>query len=209
MNRIVPTALAIGVGVITLMALFLDQPILVGFRFAFVDWAAIMAVFALILGAFNIVSIHLSRIRGQNAPYSAALILSFLAVLGIALYERSGPGGALMTSIFQYIQLPLESALMATVAVFLTLAGYRALRQRRSLAGPGWGLVILIVVALVTLAATIPLPGGLSNALATLKEGVIGGPAAGGARGLILGVALGAVATGLRLLTGIDRPQSE
>jgi hypothetical protein len=206
-NRIVPTALAIGVGVITLMALFLDQPVLVGFRFAFVDWAAIVAVFALILGIVNIVSVHARRLKGLNAAYSAALILSFVVVLTLALYEGAGPGGPLMMAIFQYIQLPLESALMATLAIFLALAGFRVLRQQH--VGGGLGMALLVVVALIVLVATIPWPGGISGTLTALKDGLIGGPAAGGARGLILGVALGAVATGLRLLTGIDRPQSE
>jgi hypothetical protein len=201
-KRVVPTALAIGVGIITLLGLFLDQPILVSLRFAFVDWATILAVFALLIGIGNIFSVHLSRLAGRNAPYSAALLLSFLAVLGVALYEGAGPGGPWMTALFQYVQLPLESALMATLAVFLVLAGYRALRQQRSV-----GMVILIVAALIVLAAALPLPGGLSGVLAGLKEGVVSGPAAGGARGLILGVALGALATGLRLLIGVDRPQ--
>jgi hypothetical protein len=93
---------------------------------------------------------------------------------------------------------------MATLAIFLAVAGYRVLRRQRSA-----GMVVLVIVALIGLAATIPLPGGISSALATLKDGLIGGPAAGGARGLLLGVALGTVATGLRLLTGVDRPQSE
>ncbi len=204
MNRVVPTALAIGVGIITLMGLFLDQPLLVSLRFVLVDWAAILAVFALLLGIGNIFSVHLGRLTGWNAPYSAALLLSFLAVLGVAIYEQAGPGGPWMTAIFQYVQLPLESALMATLAVFLVLAGYRALRQQRST-----GMVVLIIAALIVLAAAIPLPGGLSGVVAGLKEGLVSGPAAGGARGLILGVALGALATGLRLLVGIDRPQSE
>ena len=34
-------------------------------------------------------------------------------------------------------------------------------------------------------------------------------PALAGTRGIILGVALGTVVTGLRLLMGIDRPYSE
>lgn len=207
MSRIVPTALAIGVGAITLLALFFDLPALVGFRFAFVDWAAILAVFALILGVLNVLSVHLSRAlstEGRSGLYSAVLTLSFLAVVGLALFEGSGPGGPLMTAIFQYVQLPLESALAGTLAVFLVLAGYRTLRQRRSA-----GMVVLMIAALVTLAATIPLPGTAAGALATLKEAVITGPAIGGARGLILGVALGVVATGLRLLSGLDRPQSD
>lgn len=203
MKRILSTALVIGVGIITLLGLFLDQPSLVSLRFAFVDWAAILAVFALLLGTWNIFSVHLSRLTGRNAPYSAALILSFLAVLGVAVYEGVGPGGPWMTAIFQYVQLPLESALMATLAVFLVLAGYRAWRRQRSS-----GMVVLIVATLIVLAATLPLSREASGVVAGLKEGLVSGPATGGTRGLILGVALGALATGLRLLTGIDRPQS-
>jgi hypothetical protein len=42
--------------------------------------------------------------------------------------------------------------------------------------------------------------------LAELRSWIARVPAAAGARGLILGVALGIVATGLRVLAGVDRP---
>jgi hypothetical protein len=39
-----------------------------------------------------------------------------------------------------------------------------------------------------------------------LRSAIVQIPAVAGARGILLGVALGTVATGLRLLMGVDRP---
>jgi hypothetical protein len=49
----------------------------------------------------------------------------------------------------------------------------------------------------------------LWGALTTFKEWILGVPSMASARGILLGVALGTVATGLRVLLGIDRPYSE
>jgi len=42
--------------------------------------------------------------------------------------------------------------------------------------------------------------------LPIIKDWILDVPALAGARGVLLGVALGTVATGLRVLLGIDRP---
>jgi hypothetical protein len=108
-----------------------------------------------------------------------------------------------MVSVFTAIQLPVEASLMALLAVTLIYASIRLLRRRL-------GLVSVIFVVTIVLilfgAAPLPLLGYLpflSNDVRPIVAQVL---AAGGARGILIGVALGALTTGLRILFGGDRP---
>jgi uncharacterized membrane-anchored protein YitT (DUF2179 family) len=103
--------------------------------------------------------------------------------------------------IFNYIQLPVEGSLMALLAIILVFAGIRLLRRRSSMLS-----IIFIVTAIVILLATGPLFGISVPGLTELRAWIAQVPAMAGARGLLLGIGLGIVATGLRILMGSDRP---
>ncbi len=98
------------------------------------------------------------------------------------------------------ILVPGESALLALTAVTLLLAGMRLYRSRRHV-----NSVLFIVVALLTLLSAAPL---IYPPLVKTVMDFVNAVATGGLRGLLLGVALGTVVTGLRVILGIDRPQS-
>ncbi len=92
---------------------------------------------------------------------------------------------------------------MALLAVTLTYAAIRLLRRRLNLLS-----VIFLITALLTLFGTVSLPflgevPGLSGLVRPIVSQVF---AAAGARGILIGVALGTLATGLRVLFGADRP---
>ena len=99
--------------------------------------------------------------------------------------------------VFQYIQLPVESSLMALLAVSLAYAAARMLRRRLSPA-----TITFFAVAVLVLVKNTPI-GGAFN---WLTNWIITVPAIAGARGILIGVALGIIATGLRILMGVDRP---
>jgi hypothetical protein len=67
-------------------------------------------------------------------------------------------------------------------------------------------VVILIVVLLVLLGQVAV---GLFPVLTEIKDWILDVPAMAGVRGILLGVALGAVLTGIRLLLGVERPYSD
>ena len=76
-----------------------------------------------------------------------------------------------------------------------------SLRLMRAIAT---GLLVAMVV--LFLIAIMPTPFGTIPVLDQLILGVTGMISSGGARGLLIGVALGTLLTGLRVLFGIDRP---
>jgi hypothetical protein len=197
-------SLAIGFGLVALLGYFLPIPLLVDLREVLMRWALIVAAVALVVGVANLFTVHLRRINQAESGgfYSAVLVLSL--VLTAAVVAWQGPTGEWPLWVFQNIQMPLETSLMAVLAVSLVYAAARLLRRRLN------GFTVLFLAsALVALLGAAPLlgieipglhgPDGLRALLVSI-------PAVGGARGLLLGVALGATAAGLRILLGADRP---
>lgn len=167
-----------------------------------IGWAIILAAFALFLGIFNLAIVHLkkSKTTGPSRIYSIVLLISlFLTIIIVSL---SGPTGSFSLWIFNTFQVPVEISLLAVLAVVLVFSGARLLTRR-----PKWQTVLFLVIVLVVLLGSAPLfLLGEVAPLIALRGWLAQVPAIAGARGLLLGVALGTVATGLRILIGVDRP---
>ncbi len=198
-KRSVAIAIAISVGLFVLLDFFVQNAFIGLVKFVFVRWAIIVAAFAMVLGFFNVLIVHLNKILQfkQGWFYSIFLILAMMIVLILGLIE--GPQGSLTSLIFQYVLFPLQATIFSLLAFFVASAAYRAFRLR------SWESALLVITGVIVLLGQVPLWG----ALTTFKEWILGVPSMAGARGILLGVALGTVATGLRVLLGIDRPYSE
>ncbi len=194
------TAVAIAIGLIVLVDYFFVHPVLDALGAAFREWTIILTAFALLLGLYNLFSVHLLRVVRRNEPgagYSVLVLVTALLVLVVGLWFGL-PSGQ-MTWIFNNLYLPLQSAFFALVAFFLATAAYRALRART------FETLLLLAAALIVFIGQIP----LLNVLGGVREWVLNVPSMAGVRGILLGVAIGTIATGVRLLIGSDRPYSE
>ena len=195
-----PTAIAIGVGIVVLLDFFFTQSLLDAIGFVFRDWTIILTAFAVLLGLLNLVQVHVLRIIKRNEPntgYSILVLVTALTVFLIGLLF--GLPSTPMNWVFDNMYLPLQGAFFALVAFFLATAAYRALRARSI------ETTLMLVAALVVLIGQAP----LVNVMTQAKEWVLNVPSTAGARGILLGVALGTIATALRLIVGLDRPYSE
>lgn len=205
------TAIAIATGLIVLVGYFVELPILVNLRITILNWAIILAAFALFIGLFNLLAVHADKVRSKKKGgfYSLILILSMLVTLVLGLWLR--PDHLVLALIFNAIQLPVETSLMAMLVVTLTYASirllrpaqYAGLRRRNNLIS-----VIFLVTALLILLGSAPLPfiGSLPIVSDMIRPFIAQVLAAAGARGILIGVALGALTTGLRVLFGAERP---
>lgn len=197
-------ALAIGIGVIILLGYFVDWPVLVGLRILFLQWTVILTALAVFLGVINLLVVHLDHIgKKEHAAYSLVLVIGLLSSLGAGLVL--GPAHPAVQALFESIVIPGEASLMALLAVSLLYASIRLLRQRTDLLA-----LIFIATAFIVLLSSVPLPFGEIPGLSdTIRPYITQVLAAAGARGILIGVGLGILTTGLRILLGIDRPYGD
>jgi hypothetical protein len=207
LKRVLPTAIAVAVGISVLIALFTNIALFEGVGTYFIDAAVIIAAFALLLGVINVLRVHARKIQ-QGQPgslFSLVLIAAMLIVLAIGLPSLpgrpSGPSQPIVQWIFQNIQLPIQASLSALLVFFVVTATYRLLLIRT------FESAIMLLVVLLVLLGQVTL--GLVPLLPELKDWILAVPAMAGVRGILLGVALGALLTGIRLLSGVERPYSD
>jgi len=207
LKRYLPTAIAIAVGLFVLLALFLPIRFLDAIGAYFIDVAIIIAAFALFLGLVNVLRVHSRKIleRQRQWPFSFVLMASMLIVLVIGLPappgQPSGPAQPIVQWLFDNVQAPIQASLSALLVFFVVTAALRLLRIRNVESA------IMLLVVLLVLAGQVTI--GLVPVLPDVKDWILDVPTMAGVRGILLGVALGALLTGIRLFLGVERPYSD
>jgi hypothetical protein len=205
-KRILPTVVAVSTGIIMLLLTLLPVPGLSPVRTLLLQWAMLLGAFAFILAYFQLLRVHLARVRSAKRDKFTSLlvVVSALIGLGVVLTEgilkKGGGSGTASQWLLTNLLVPGESTLLALTAITLILAGMRILRARRTV-----GSVIFLLVALLVLLGTMPYLGILGEAAAWIQNV----PALAGMRGLLLGVSLGILLTGLRVIFMVTRPHSD
>ena len=185
---------AIVPGLIVLLGYFLPIPPIPTLRTTLLNFATIIAAAALILGVLNLASVHLKKVRsGGRGIYNLFLLLSLVLAFVLTML----PGNRWGDLIFTYIQMPVETSLMAVLSFGLIYALVRLLQRR-----PSFYNIWFIGIVVVSLASMAPVFGIPIPFIGDLIK-LLAGP---GARGILLGVGLGTVATGIRALIGADQP---
>jgi hypothetical protein len=199
--RVFTAAFAIAFGLIVLVGYFFPLEQLTDLRLLLIDWAIIIAGMAVLVGIFNLIAVQMEKIRmGQKGGiYGVLLIISLILTFGLGLIF--GPENQYMRLAVDAIIVPVEASLMAILAVTLIYASIRLLRRRVDVTS-----VLFLSVAVIFLIAIMPTPFSAFDALQQFILQVTGMFSRGGARGLLIGIALGTLLTGLRVLFGIDRP---
>jgi hypothetical protein len=200
--RILSIATAMVIGLLILLGYFFPAEDLLVLRRLLLEWAIILAAIAMFVGGINLLTVHVEKIRAKqkNGIYSFLLVFTLVTTLLIGLIPP-GPSGPFLGFVLDAIIVPAETTLMALLAVTLIYASVRLLGRRVELM-----TFIFLGMALFTLLAAMPLPFGKLPFLSDIQSLLLQPFVSGGLRGILFGVALGALTTGLRVLFGIDRP---
>lgn len=198
--RVITVVIAITVGILVLLGYLIPQ--LEYFQTLLLGWAMIMVAAAAIVGILNLVFVHADKIRRREKGniYSAILIIFLFGTFILGLIFP--PADLIMRLILNGVILPIEAALMGILTITLLYAVVRLLRRRADFTS-----IVFVLTAALILFGSATLPFGenipvISNLSAWVRQVL----AVGGARGILIGVSLGTLLTGLRVLFGIDRP---
>jgi hypothetical protein len=197
--RVLTAAFAVAAGLIVLLGYFFPAQ-LGPFRILLLDWAVIIAGMAVLVGIFNLVAVQMEKFRSgqKGGAYGILLVVALVVTFGLGLVL--GPEDPYMRLTMDAIIMPVEASLMAILVVTLAYASIRLLRRRVDVMS-----MVFLAAAVVFLILIMPTPVGALPGSQAIMD-FLGMFSDGGARGLLIGIALGTLLTGLRVLFGVDRP---
>ena len=200
--RVIAAAFAIAAGFIVLLGYFFAEQ-LESLRLLLLDWGVIIAGMAVLVGIVNLAAVQMEKFRAGQKGGSYGILLVVALIVTFATGFILGPDNQYMHLTMNAIILPVEASLMAILAVTLIYASIRLLRRRVDVMS-----VVFLVVAVLFLLLIMPTPFGplLGDGGNRVLMDFLGMFSHGGARGLLIGIALGTLLTGLRVLFGVDRP---
>ena len=167
----------------------------------FQQWAVIVLAFAYVLGVANVVRINVDIIqkRQRDWQYKIITVVALIGTLLVGLIGGITPGTFFNDRLYLQMYVPMSSTMYATLAFFIASAAYRAFRIRT------WQAGMLAVTALIVMLGRVPVGRLVWTGMPNLADWVMEVPNMVAQRAILIGAALGAVSTGLKMVFGIER----
>jgi hypothetical protein len=224
LKREVPLFLTAVIGLFMILSFFVPHQA-VSVPADFLQASAVILVgFGYVLGGMNALRVNFDGIykRVPGWQYKVVLVVSLIVTVAIGALDGCQRHGAFLEEgsrskwIYDQIYSPMTSTMFALLAFFIASAAFRAFRVRTTEAG------LLAVAALIVMLGRVPvgdlltdwffqfrwlpLPGVPHDLhLSSIQEWIMNNPQNSAKRAILIGAALGVMATGLRVILGIER----
>ncbi|MCK4666590.1 hypothetical protein KAU33_07565 [Candidatus Dependentiae bacterium] len=214
MKRSLPLAIVFIGGVVFFISYFvphyISEEILQ--RQIMVEWIKVISLFAFVIGLYSLIHLHVNKIKRKvdNWQYSILTLsgIGVMFIVGILLPEKFNGGiqqGSIYDWIFMNLQVPLQATMFSLLAFYITSAAFRAFKARSVEA------TCLLLAAVVVMLGRVP----LGETIRSITQGfldfpkwtqwILDVPNTATKRAIMLGVALGMMATSLKIILGIER----
>jgi len=164
------------------------------------NWAVVVAAFALGIGAYSLILRHGRMIarKGPLWPYSIILLVTMLVftVTGLVTGSITSPQ---YNWIYSSIVMPVSSTLYGMNAFFIASASYRAFKAK------SWEALVLLVAAIFLMLKNAPIGAVISPILPQIGGEIWDFAGATGMRALLIGIGIGTLALGLRVMIGQEK----
>lgn len=201
MRRSLPLTICLVMGVVMMIQFFIPHPVSVGFYDLTTKWIRIVSAFALVLGVGSLILYHLDRLQRRRPGwvYSIITLVALLVTAFVGLARGVKPGSPLQEVIFKNMLVPLNASMFAILAFYMASAAYRAFRARTKEAA------LLLIAAFIVMLGMVPIGTAIWGKLPEVAEWILSVPNMAAKRAILFGVALGAIATSLKVILGIER----
>lgn len=110
-----------------------------------------------------------------------------------------GKDGRVFIWVYDHVFAPCNATMFALLAFFVASAAFRAFRARNIEAA------LLLGTAIVMMLGRAPIGRAIDDSLPDIAQWLLDVPSNGGRRAIMMGAAIGAIATGLRVILGLER----
>ena len=209
MKRELPLLMTAVIGIFMILSFFVPHH-LVGVPADYLQQCAVIVVaFGYVLGGANALRVNLEGIarRQPDWPYKLVLVISLIAtvVVGLADGRRWQESGTASMFLYDRLYSPMQGTMFSLLAFFIASAAFRAFRIRTVEAG------LLAAAALIVMLGRVPVGDALTSWLpesirmSAFQEWIMNIPQNAAKRAILMGAAMGVMATGLRVILGIER----
>lgn len=200
-SSLIPKTIVLVCGVIVTVSFFLNIPFLKETSDVLQTWTVIIAGFAVGLGVINMVQIHsrhLTRKTESQWPYSIVFLLFFAIQALSGMVDMQSLANPIYIWTYTNIFSPLSAAMYAILGFFIVSASYRSMRAKTLESA------VVLVVGIIVMLMNAPIGAVIWSGFPSLGTWITEVPAAAGNRGVLIGVALGIILLGLRVILGYE-----
>jgi hypothetical protein len=206
MRSTLPLVITFLVGIFMVLEFFIPHWRYHVWTAEFLEWGLILAAGAYILGLTNLIQVNVPKVlrRDPDWGYKAVMLVALFAtlIIGFAGGQGRHDKGSLYAWLFEFVFTPLNATMFGLLAFYIASAAFRAFRARNVEA------TVLLVAACIVMLARVPMGEGLpivGDHLPEFMNWIMDVPNIAARRAIFIGAALGAVATGLRVILGLER----
>lgn len=198
MKREIPLLIVTATGILMFIQYFVPSNFSEDVFTFLQDWVMVIGILSLPLGIWSLVKANTQKLTVPGERFYSSVLLAGFLVMVISGLRPEWRTGGVHFALFQNVLIPIQSTIFSLLAFFIASAAYRAFRARSVLA------TILLLTAFIIMFRFIPL-GPLSSANNWLVEKILTVPNMAAKRAIAMGIALGATATAIKIILGIER----
>jgi hypothetical protein len=207
-RRTIPLIIVFAIGLLAFVQEYVPHPFSADFRETMTKWFRILGGFAMFIGAYSLLHLHVTRIRRQQSGWAYSVFVFIGAMLMIVAGLHNGGRGPIAPApeegswfqwLYMNIEVPCGATIFSILAFFIASAAYRTFRARNLEA------VTLLIAAAIVMFGRVPISEEISRWFPKAADVLMEYPNLAAKRGILLGITLGAISQSLRILFGIER----
>lgn len=201
MRTTVPLVITFLMGTLFVLEFFVPYAAVKDWTAMLQEWVTVVAASAFVLGGVNVLQVNIPKIRRREPDWGYKVVLvGSAAAMMVAGFWAGGEQTGAYKWLFDNFYAPSNATMFALLSFFIASAAFRAFRARNLEASLMLAAAIVVMLGVIPLGEKIPLVD-----FTTIKDWMLDYGNNAGRRAILIGAALGAIATGLRVILGLER----
>jgi hypothetical protein len=203
MKRTVPLLITMVSGLFVLVGFFIREPHVRGVYDDIQQYVIVIIAFTYVLGVANLLQTNIQHVqrRSTDWPYKIVLLVGLFATMAVGYSEGLHylDDGSAFSWIYDTFYSSMSATMFALLAFFIASAAFRAFRVRTLEA------LLLSIAAFILIIGRVPIGAAIHPWIPQAADWLMEFPQNAAKRGILMGAALGVMATGLRVIFGVEK----